>query len=184
MRSKRRRAAAPPKVDEAFAAGDLRIFERESDNDLLSQPGTTAPRFKGSLMLDNSTQSSDGVITKPSSKSVPQTIDGLRRLIEDRGFTVFNVIDHSGVAERAGVQMPDSKLVMFGKPAVGATVMLAAPLAALDIPLKVLVWEDRNGAVSVSYNSPGFLAQRHHLEGALRAPFDAVESIVEALPGA
>jgi Domain of unknown function DUF302 len=74
---------------------------------------------------------------------------------------VFNVIDHSGVAERAGVQMPDSKLVMFGKPAVGATAMLAAPLAALDIPLKVLVWEDRNGAVSVSYKSPGFLAGRH-----------------------
>jgi uncharacterized protein (DUF302 family) len=138
---------------------------------------------KGSLMLD-STQSSDGVITKPSSKSVAQTIDGLRRLMADRGFTVFNVIDHSGVAERAGVQMPDSKLVMFGKPAVGAAVMVAAPLAALDIPLKVLVWQDRNGAVSVSYNSPGFLAGRHHLEGALRAPFDAVESIVEALLGA
>ena len=86
-------------------------------------------------MLD-STQSSDGVITKPSSKSVAQTIDGLRRLIADRGFTVFNVIDHSGVAERAGVQMPDSKLVMFGKPAVGAAVMLAArawaPPAALS----------------------------------------------------
>src|SRR6516225_12411489 len=111
---------------------------------------------KGSLMLD-STQSSDGVITKPSSKSVAQTIDGLRRLMADRGFTVFNVIDHSGVAERVGVQMPDSKLVMFGKPTVGAAVMLAAPLAALDIPLKVLIWEDRNGAVSVSYNSPGFL---------------------------
>ena len=112
-----------------------------------------------------STESSDGVITKSSSKSVAQTIDGLRRLIADRDFTVFNVIDHSGVAERAGVQMPDSKLVMFGKPTVGAAVMLAAPLAALDIPLKVLVWEDRNGAVSVSYNSPGFLAERHHLEG-------------------
>jgi hypothetical protein len=88
-------------------------------------------------MLD-STQPSDGVITKPSSTSVPQTIDALRRLFADRGFTVFNVIDHSGVAGRAGVQMPDSKLVMFGKPAVGAAVMLAAPLAALDIPLKAL----------------------------------------------
>jgi uncharacterized protein (DUF302 family) len=141
------------------------------------------PTSKGSLMLD-STQSSDGVITIPSGKSVPQTIDGLSRVIADRGFTVFNVIDHSGVAERAGVQMPDSKLVMFGKPATGAAVMLAAPLAALDIPLKVLVWEDRDGAVSVSYNSPGFLAGRHHLEGAQRAPFDAVESIVAALPGA
>jgi uncharacterized protein (DUF302 family) len=97
---------------------------------------------------------------------------------------VLNVIEHSRVAERAGVRMPDSKLVMFGKPAVGAAVMLAAPLAALDIPLKVLVSKDRNGAVSVSYNSPGFLAERHHLEGALRAPFDAVESTVEALRGA
>jgi uncharacterized protein (DUF302 family) len=134
-------------------------------------------------MLD-STPSSDGVITKPSSQSIAQTIDGLRRLMGDRGFTVFNVIDHSGVAERAGVHMPDSKLVMFGKPTVGAAVMLSAPLAALDIPLKVLVWEDRNGAVSVSYNSPGFLAERHHLEGDLRAPFDAVESIVDALLGA
>ena len=105
--------------------------------------------------MPDSTQSSDGVITKPSSKSVPQTIDELRRLMADRGFTVFNVIDHSGVAGRAGVQMPDSKLVLFGKPAVGAEVMLAAPLAALDIPLKVLVWQDRNGAVSVSYNSRG-----------------------------
>jgi uncharacterized protein (DUF302 family) len=134
-------------------------------------------------MVD-STQSSNGVITKPSSKSVAQTIDGLRSLMEDRGFVVFNVIDHSGVAARAGVPMPESKLVMFGKPTVGAAVMVAAPLAALDIPLKVLVWQDSNGAVSVSYNSPGFLAERHHLEGELRAPFDAVESIVEALLGA
>ena len=133
-------------------------------------------------MLDNP-KSSAGIITKHSSKSVVETVDRLRRLITDRGFTVFNVIDHSGVAERVGVQMPDSKLVMLGKPTVGAAVMLAAPLAALDLPLKVLVWEDRNGAVSVSYNSPEFLAERHHLEGALRAPFDAVESIVEAAVG-
>src|SRR5262249_25540755 len=134
----------------------------------------------GALMPDNP-QSSAGIITKHSSESAAQTIDRLRRLMADRGFTVFNVIDHSGVAERAGVQMRESKLVMFGKPTVGAQVMLAAPLAALDIPLKVLVWDDGNGAVSVSYNSPEFLAERHHLEGALRAPFDAVGSIVEAL---
>jgi uncharacterized protein (DUF302 family) len=134
-------------------------------------------------MVDNP-QPSAGIITNHSSTSVAQTVDRLRRLMADRGFTVFNVIDHSGVAERAGVQMPESKLVMFGKPAVGAAVMVAAPLAALDIPLKVLVWGDGNGAVSVSYNSPRFLAERHHLEGALRAPFEAVESIVEAVLGA
>jgi len=70
---------------------------------------------------------------------------------------------------------------MFGKPTVGAAVMLASPLAGLDLPLKVLVWKDANGAVSVSYNSPEFLAARHHIDVALRAPFDAVEAIVEAV---
>jgi uncharacterized protein (DUF302 family) len=124
-----------------------------------------------------------GIITKLSSQSVAQTIDGLSRVMADRGFTVFRVIDHSGMAEQVGVQMPESKLVMFGKPTVGASVMLAAPPAGLDFPLKVLVWEDGNGAVSVSYNSPEFLADRYHIEGALRAPFDAVASIVEAVLG-
>jgi uncharacterized protein (DUF302 family) len=134
-------------------------------------------------MLD-SAQSSTGVVTKLSGKSVADTVDRLTRLIEERGFTLFRVIDHSGTAERVGVQMPEMKLVMFGKPTVGASVMLASPLAGLDLPLKVLVWEDRNGAVSVSYNSPVFLGERYHIEGALRAPFDAVESIVEAVLGA
>jgi uncharacterized protein (DUF302 family) len=133
--------------------------------------------------MQDSAQASAGIITKHSGRSVAETIDELRSVMEDRDFTVFNVIDHRGVAERAGVQMPDSKLIMFGKPTVGAAVMLAAPLAALDIPLKVLVWEDGNGAVSVSYNSPVFLAERYHVEGELRAPFDAVASIVEAVLG-
>src|SRR5262249_5659487 len=112
-----------------------------------------------------------------------ETVDRLKRIIADRGFTLFRVIDHSGTAERVGVQMPDSKLVMFGNPAKGAAVMLAAPLTALDLPLKVLVWEDGNGLVSVSYNSPTFMAERHRVDGALRAPFDAIESIVEAVLG-
>jgi uncharacterized protein (DUF302 family) len=119
------------------------------------------------------------VSTKVSSRSVAETVDRVKRVIADRGFTLFRIIDHSGTALEVGVQMPDSKLVMFGNPTKGATVMLAVPLAALDLPLKVLVWEDGNGVVSVSYNSPGFIAERLHLEGALRAPFDAVESIVD-----
>ena len=131
-------------------------------------------------MVDNP-QSSAGISTKPSGKSVAQTVDTLKGVIEDRGFTLFRVIDHSGTAKEVGVQMPDSKLVMVGNPTKGAAVMLAAPLAALDLPLKVLVWEDANGVVSVSYNSPGFIAERLHIESALRAPFDAVESIVEAV---
>jgi len=130
-----------------------------------------------------SAQSSDWVITKLSSKSVAETVDRLKRFIEVRGFTLFRVIDHSGQAERVGLQMPEMKLVMFGKPTAGAAVMLAAPLAGLDLPLKILVWEDGNGAVSVSYNSPGFMAEKYRLDGALRAPFDAIESIVEAVVG-
>jgi uncharacterized protein (DUF302 family) len=124
------------------------------------------------------------VITKLSSRSVAETVERLTRVIADRGFTLFRVIDHSGTAKGVGVQMPDSKLVMFGNPTKGAAVMLAAPLAALDLPLKVLVWQNGNGVVSVSYNSPGFMAERLHVEGVLRAPFDAVESIVEAVLGA
>ena len=123
------------------------------------------------------------VITKPSSRSVAETVDRLKHFIAVRGFTLFRVIDHSGTAERVGVQMPDSKLVMFGSPAKGAAVMVAAPLAALDLPLKVLVWEDGNGVVSMSYSSPEFVAERYGLDGAPRAPFDAIESIVEAVLG-
>ena len=123
------------------------------------------------------------VITKASSRSVAETVDRLKRSIADRAFTLFRVIDHSGTAEGVGVHIPDSKLVMFGNPSKGAAVMLAAPLAALDLPLRVLVWEDGNGGVSVSYNSPEFTAERYRLDGALRAPFDAVEAIVEAALG-
>ena len=123
------------------------------------------------------------VVTKVSSRSVAETVERLEHSIDARGFKLFRVIDHSGTAEQVGVQMPDSKLVMFGNPPKGAAVMLAVPLAALDLPLRVLVWEDGNGVVSVSYNSPEFMAERYRLEGALRAPFDAIESIVEAVLG-
>jgi uncharacterized protein (DUF302 family) len=131
-------------------------------------------------MLDN-TQTSAGIITKRSSDSVEATVDRLTLVIDDRGFTLFRIIDHSGQAKKAGVQMPDMKLVMFGKPAVGAWAMVASPTAGLDLPLKVLVWDDGSGNVSVSYNSPDFLAERHHLQGATRAPVDAVASIVAAV---
>jgi uncharacterized protein (DUF302 family) len=128
-----------------------------------------------------SVRARSSVVTKLSSESVAETVDRLTRLIEDRGFTLFRVIDHSGQAEQVGVEMPDSKLVMFGNPVKGASVMLASPLAGLDLPLKVLVWEDGKGVVSVSYNSPAYMAERHDLDGALRAPFDAVDSIIQTL---
>ena len=133
--------------------------------------------------MPDSMPSSAGVITKVSGKSVAETVDRLKDVIEARSFTLFRIIDHSGTAERVGVAMPDSKLVMFGNPTKGAAVMSALPLAGLDLPLKVLVWEDGKGVVSVSYNAPGFMAERHHLDREQRAPFDAAESIVEAVVG-
>jgi uncharacterized protein (DUF302 family) len=131
-----------------------------------------------------SERAESSVVTERSSRSVAETVERLTRVIEARGFTLFRVIDHRGTADQVGVQMPDSKLVMFGNPTKGAVVMRAAPLAALDLPLRVLVWEDDRGVVSVSYSAPGFVAERYQLDGELRAPFDALESIVEAALGA
>jgi uncharacterized protein (DUF302 family) len=126
-------------------------------------------------------QPTDGIVTKPSPHPVSETVGRLKRLIEDKGLTLFEVIDHSGEAKRVGLEMPDTKLVIFGSPAAGTPVMLAAPLAALDLPLKMLVWADADGAVSISYNSPGYLASRHHLTDELRSRLEGIESISDGI---
>jgi uncharacterized protein (DUF302 family) len=126
-------------------------------------------------------QSTEGVITKACSRSVAETVERLQRLIDEKGLVLFAVIDHSGEAIRAGLGMPDTKLVIFGSPIAGTPVMVAAPLAALDLPLKLLVWEDSDGAVWVSYNSPAYLAQRHHLGDDLRARLEPINAISDAV---
>jgi uncharacterized protein (DUF302 family) len=122
-----------------------------------------------------------GVVTKPSPRSVTATVGRLQRLIEEKGLKLFALIDHSGEANRAGLPMPDTKLVIFGSPTAGTPVMLAAPLAALDLPLKLLVWEDSAGSVWVSFNSPSYLAERHHLSDEMRQHFEPIETIGDAL---
>jgi len=102
-------------------------------------------------------------------------------LLDERELTIFSVVDHSGAAKSVGLDMPDTKLVIFGSPVAGTPVMVAAPLAALDLPLKVLVWADTNGNVSISYNAPAYLAARHHLTEELRKRLDAIESITDVL---
>jgi uncharacterized protein (DUF302 family) len=126
---------------------------------------------------------SDGVVTKASPRPVGETVGRLTQLIEEKGLTLFAVIDHSGEAELVGLEMPDTKLVIFGSPAAGTPVMVAAPLSALDLPLKVLVWADGDGTVSVSYNSPAYLATRHHLTDELRSRLEAIGSITDAAVG-
>ena len=126
----------------------------------------------------------DGIVTKACPYSVPDAVSRLTELLERRGLTLFSVIDHSGEAHKVGLQMPDTKLVVFGSPAAGTPVMLAAPLAALDLPLKLLIWADSEGAVSVSYTSPTYLASRHHLTDALRSRLEPIDAISDAVVAA
>jgi uncharacterized protein (DUF302 family) len=127
------------------------------------------------------TESADGVATKTSPRGVDETVRRLIQLLDERDLTVFSVVDHSGEAKSVGLDMPDTKLVIFGSPAAGTPVMVAAPLAALDLPLKVLVWANSSGDASVSYNSPAYLAARHHLPDELRARLDAIDVITSLL---
>ena len=112
-----------------------------------------------------------GIVDKPSNHSVDQTVERLEGILQSKGITLFALIDHSGEAEKAGMKMPPTRLLIFGNPAVGTPVMLAAPSIAIDLPLKILVSEDSEGAVWLSWNSPEYLQQRHGV------PADLVKNI-------
>jgi uncharacterized protein (DUF302 family) len=123
----------------------------------------------------------EGIVTKASPHSVGDTVARLQGLLKARNLTLFAVVDHSGEAERVGQHMPDTKLVVFGSPTAGTPVMVASPLSALDLPLKILIREGDQGATSVSYNAPAYLAARHHLTDELTARVAAVGDIADAI---
>ena len=102
-----------------------------------------------------------GIVDIPSNHSVDQTVEKLRAILEAKSVSLFALVDHSGEAEKVGMKMRPTKLLIFGSPSAGTPLMLAAPSLALDLPLKVLIREDDNGRVWVSYNSPEYLQQRH-----------------------
>jgi len=103
----------------------------------------------------------NGVLQIASPYSVEETVKRLESILGERSVRVFALVDHSGEAEKVGMKMRPTKLVIFGNPKGGTPVMVAAPSVAIDLPLKALVWEDENGKVWVSYNSPEYLQQRH-----------------------
>jgi uncharacterized protein (DUF302 family) len=105
----------------------------------------------------------NGIVTIPSTHSVDETVEKLKGILQTKGVTLFAVIDHSGEAAKVGLKMPNTKLVIFGNPKGGTPLMLAAPSIAIDLPLKILVAEDAQGKVWVSYNSPEYLKERHGL---------------------
>lgn len=121
-----------------------------------------------------------GFVGKPSRHSVPETAARLAAVLQSKGMTVFARIDHAAEAEKAGLKMRPAELLIFGNPKGGTPLMVAAPTAAIDLPLKALVWEDSGGKVWLGYNTPEYLKTRHGIEGkdealkALAAALDAM----------
>ena len=120
-----------------------------------------------------------GIIEVRSNHSVAETVQKLTAILEAKGVKLFAVIDHSGEAEKAGLKMPTTKLLIFGNPKAGTPLMLAAPSAAIDLPLKILVSENAAGETIVSYNSPEYLLQRHGLAQELLQNIAAIAVVAE-----
>ena len=123
------------------------------------------------------TTTASGIISKPSNHSVDETVQKLEGVLQAKGVALFSLVDHSGEAEKVGMKMPPTKLLIFGSPKAGTPLMLAAPSIAIDLPLKILVWEDAQKKVWVSYNSPEYLQQRHGLPKDLVANIAVVETL-------
>jgi len=122
------------------------------------------------------------VVTKLSPRSVADTVARLTELLDARGLKLFAVIDQRGEAEQAGLQLRETVLVLFGSPAAGTPVMAASPLAAVDLPLKVVVWDD-DGQTKASYTATGALAARHHLSADLAGKLAGIDALTDALSG-
>jgi uncharacterized protein (DUF302 family) len=118
-----------------------------------------------------------GIIDQPSNHSVEQTVERLKGILQSKGVRLFALIDHSGEAEKVGMKMPPTKLLIFGNPKAGTPLMLAVPSSAIDLPLKILVWEDAEGKVWVTYNSPAYLQQRHGLPPEVLQNIAVVETL-------
>ena len=124
------------------------------------------------------TNSIPGFTSKPSPHSVPETIQRLYALLKSKGVAIFALIDHSGEAEKAGLKMRPTQLLIFGNPKGGTPLMLAAPSTAIDLPLKALIWEDADGKVWLSYNSPDYLQQRQGFSADLEKSIAAIEPLL------
>jgi uncharacterized protein (DUF302 family) len=116
----------------------------------------------------------NGLIHLRSPYSVPETLKRLESLLQAKNLTVFARVDHSGEAEKAGLTMHPTQLILFGSPKAGTPLMAASPTLAIDLPLKALAWEDADGQVWLSYNSPDYLKRRHEI------PDDLVKNIAGA----
>ena len=127
-----------------------------------------------------SSATTTGIKTLPSKHSVDETVQRLKNILQAKGVALFALVDHSGEAQKVGMTMPATKLLIFGNPKAGTPLMQAAPSIAIDLPLKILVAENANGEVSVSWNDPDFLQNRHGFPPELVANIAVVEALATA----
>ena len=125
-------------------------------------------------------QKEEGIVKIPSHHSVDETVAKLKTILKSKGVALFALVDHSGEAEKVGLNMPPTKLLIFGNPKGGTPLMLAAPSAAIDLPLKILVAEDSQGKVWISYNSPDYLKERHGFPDNLVPNIAVVQALATA----
>jgi uncharacterized protein (DUF302 family)/uncharacterized membrane protein YidH (DUF202 family) len=144
---------------------------------LVSVGRFTGSHFENNKEIAMPLSKGEGIINLASNHSVDHTVEKLQGVLEAKGITLFALVDHSGEAEKVGMKMRPTKLLIFGSPKGGTPVMLAAPDVAIDLPLKILVWEDREGRVWVSYNSPKFLQDRHGIPRELVQNIAVVETL-------
>ena len=121
----------------------------------------------------------EGIISKPSRYSVPETLHRLETILTSKGIKVFALVDHSGEAEMAGLKMPPTRLLIFGNPKGGTPVMLAAPTAAIDLPWKALAWQDAGGQVWLSYNDAAYIQRRFGLSDDVMKPLAGLGAVIE-----
>ena len=131
-------------------------------------------------VLAGTAQAGTDLVTKPSQYSVPETIDRIERAVTAKGMKLFVRIDHSGEAKKVGLAMRPTQLLIFGNPKGGTAVMVAKPTAAIDLPMKALAWEDEDGKVWLTYNSPELLHARHGVPAEFTSKLDEVGKLLEA----
>jgi len=122
--------------------------------------------------------SHSGVVTVTGKQPLAQTVQKIEEILRARGLKLFDVIDHGGEAEEAGLHLRPTKLLIFGSPKAGTPLMAASPTSAIDLPLKILVWVDDEGRTQISYNSAAYLAARHSLPPGVALNIAGVESLV------
>jgi len=121
--------------------------------------------------------SANGIVDIRSNHTVDATVEKLKGILDAKSVTLFALVDHSGEAAKVGMEMRPTRLLIFGSPKAGTPLMLAAPSVAIDLPLKILVWEDEGGQAWVSYNTPEFLRERHSLPAELMANIAVIETL-------